>query len=231
MGALVRRAVAASLALAMFLVEIAAEAQEHADERVDPANVAQTGGLGADRSVPAAPHTKRFVPTFTLGLGGQQERLVVDAGGAESSERRSDLRLSAAIGLAHPVAKLSERAAIDGHGSVGFGPTLHGGRYQLPLREDVSFAYAPWGWLTVRGGLGAGVVVDLSRTAMSYAELGVPVGVTLFGALELLYRPYLSLPLGSEDRAVFGGSRSLSADAALVPFDLALRFRFRALGF
>lgn len=231
MGALVRRALTTSLALAMLLVAVSAEAQEHADESVDPANVAQMGGLGADRRPSTEPRTKRFVPSFTLGLGAQQERLVVDAGGTESSERRGDLRLSAAIGLAHPVAHLGERMAIDGHGSVGFGPTFHGGRYQLPLREDVSFAYAPLEWLTLRGGLGAGVVVDLTRSAMSYAELAVPVGMTFFRAVELLYRPYLSLPLGGEDRAVFGGSRSLSAGTALVPFDLALRFRFRALGF
>lgn len=226
-----RPARAIAVAVATLLSAATAEAQEHGDGDIDPANVAHMGGLGTDRRAPTAPHAKRFVPTFTLGLGGQQERMVVAAGGTETSERRGDLRLSASIGLAHPVAHLGARLAIDGHGSVGFGPTFHGGRYQLPLREDVALAYAPFGWLTLRGGLGAGVVVDLTRSAMSYAELAVPLGVTFFSAVELLYRPYLSLPLGAEGRAVYGGSRTLAAGTALVPFDLALRFRFRALGF
>ena len=172
----------------------------------------------------------RLVPTLALGFGAQVERFEVDVPSASRAETRGDTRASTMLGLAHPAWEWpGSRARFDGHASLGLGATLAGGRYQLPLREDVTFAYDVTPWLTLRAGLGPGVVVDLTRSAMSYAELGLPVGVTLLGTFELAYRPYLSIPLGSEDRGVFGGKRTLSAGTAFVPLDLALRVRFRAL--
>lgn len=172
----------------------------------------------------------RFVPTAALVASGQSETVKVDVGGAHSEERRSDLRFGPALGLGHRLTAPG-RLSLDGHGSVGVGPNLGGGRYLLPLREDVAAAFRPRAWLALRGGLGAGVTVDLGRGATSYVELALPVSVTIVEVVELAYRPLLSLPVASEERTTFGGTRSLSASTALVPLDFTLRFRVPALGF
>lgn len=216
----------------------------HADEPPASPDPAAASGPEAQAAGPApissnpdlaaapAPREKRFVPTVAVGIGGQSERLELNLAGTRSTAARSDLRLSTMIGIAHPVASLgSGRARVDGHAAVGFGPTFIGGRYQIPLREDVTFAYEATRWLTLRGGLGVGVVVDATRSAMSYGEVGLPLGVTFWRTLELVYRPYLSVPLGSEDRTVFGGSQTRSASPELVPLELALRVRWARLGF
>lgn len=172
----------------------------------------------------------RFVPTAALVASGQSETMAVEVGGAHTEERRSDLRVGPAVGLAHrlgPPGALS----LDGHASLGLAPALGGGRYLVPIREDVGVAWRTRGWLALRGGLGAGLAVDLGKGATSYAELALPVSVTLVEVVEIVYRPYLSLPIASEERATFGGSRSLSASVGVVPIDFALRFRVRALGF
>jgi hypothetical protein len=41
----------------------------------------------------------------------------------------------------------------------------------------------------------------------------------------------LTVPVGSEDSPVFGGSRELSAKLGVMPFELMLRWRIRALSF
>ncbi|MBS2014045.1 MAG: hypothetical protein JST00_14240 [Deltaproteobacteria bacterium] len=181
---------------------------------------------------PKPPEVKRFVPTLALELGGLRESLDLRVPGARSEETRSDVRMTLALGLAHPVARLGDpRARIDGHASIGLGPTFQRGNYHVPIRENVTFAYDATSWLTLRGGLGLGLTIDASQSALSYAELGIPLGVTLWGAVEVSYRPYLSLPLGSEERDVFGGSRTLSAATSFQPLDIALRFRWTAIGF
>jgi hypothetical protein len=53
--------------------------------------------------------------------------------------------------------------------------------------------------------------------------------VTLFRSLELVYRPMLSVPLGRERSPVFGGERELATRPAILPFELLLRYRMRAL--
>lgn len=181
---------------------------------------------------PAPPERKRaFFPTVGLGFGGLDERMALDLAGTRWKSTRADVRASIHVGLAHPVAPLAASLRVDGHGSLGFGPTFHGGRYQLIGREDVTAAYPVLSWLDVRAGLGPGLVLDMTQTAMTFAEIGLPIGVTFAGAVELSYRPYVSLALGDESRAVFGGSRSLSADTTFVPLDFTLRLRVRALGF
>jgi hypothetical protein len=113
----------------------------------------------------------------------------------------------------------------------GSGLRFSGGRYQVPLREDVTFAFDATSFLSLRAGLGLGAVVDATRSSMSYGEVGVPVGATFFEVIELVYRPYLGVPFSSDERATFGGTREVSAALAVVPFDLTLRFRISALGF
>lgn len=195
------------------------------------------GVASAERGEPTpgdavlSPPARAFAPTVGMGLGALAESAKVDALGAEHEERRGDLRAVVSVGLVHPVVRLGARARLDGHAEVGLGPTFFGGRYQVPLREDVTFAFDATSFLVLRAGLGLGVVVDATRASMSYGELGVPLGATLFGAIEVVYRPYLGVPFGGDERAVFGGTHELSPSLAVVPFDLALRFRISALGF
>jgi hypothetical protein len=140
------------------------------------------------------------------------------------------LRTFFALGLEHPVLRFgNEHAWIDGHAAFGAGPTFYTGHWHWPIREDVSLAYAPIRWLTLRGGLGVGVTVDATASDRSFAELALPIGVTFFRTIELVYRPMLSLPLGSESSPVFGGQRELATRLAILPFELSLRYRIRGL--
>lgn len=166
-----------------------------------------------------------LVPTVSVGFGHHEERLELELAGQKSTETRIDERILVAFGVAHPLA-----ARFDGHASLGFGPTFQQGRYQLVLREDVTFVHR-WSWLAVRAGLGPGLSLDTTESTMSFAELGLPLTLTVAESVELVYRPFLSVPLAGDRRDVFAGSRTRSADLAFVPFDLTLRLRVRALGF
>ena len=55
-------------------------------------------------------------------------------------------------------------------------------------------------------------------------NLGLPMGVMFFRTIELIYRPMLSVPLGSESSPVFGGQRQLATRLAVLPFELSLRY-------
>jgi hypothetical protein len=61
-------------------------------------------------------------------------------------------------------------------------------------------------------------------------ELGVPLGLVLFDVFEIVYRPYLELPLGSHEQRVFGGELEHSASLAWVPLDFEIRVRAFGLG-
>lgn len=172
-----------------------------------------------------------LVPTIGVGLAAPRDRVRLDLGGARAEETRADTRLSLSLGLAHPVWGRAPGGRIDGHGALGLGPTLGAGRYPLLVREDVSYAFDPAPWLTLRAGLGVGLAVDLTRGAMSYADVAIPFGVTLFGVVELSARPYASLPIASEERAVFAGTQTWSSAPGIAPLDLTLRLRIGALGF
>lgn len=165
------------------------------------------------------------VPTIGASVGTTGERLALDLADQQHVETRTDTRLLSSVGVAHPLASF-----VDGHASLGFGPTTFTGRYQLVAREDVT-AIVRFGRLALRVGLGPGVTWDVSRPTMSFAELGVPLSLTLFDQLELVYRPYLALPLAHERRDVFAGTSSRSADLAVVWFETTLRLRLPALGF
>lgn len=195
--------------------------------------IASRAAADPPASAPAARTTERraFVPTIGLGFGSFDERLRLRVGDESYDESRTDMRLSLVLGLAHPVWRFDARTWLDGHASVGLGVTLDGGHWQLPLREDVTVAWDATPWLTLRGGLGLGAVIDTTRTARSYGELGLVVSLTFANFVEVVYRPFLSLPFGSEDSPVFGGSRSLSTSVAVIPLDVALRFRLPWLTF
>ena len=188
-------------------------------------------GEPVPRDAVRSPPARAFAPTVGIGLGALAESAKAGAFGAEHEEQRGDMRAVLSVGLVHPVVRLGVRARLDGHAEVGLGPTFFGGRYQVPLREDVTFAFDATSFLVLRAGLGLGVVVDGTRASMSYGELGVPLGATLFGAIEVVYRPYLGVPFGGDERAAFGGTREVSPALAVVPFDLTLRLRISALGF
>ena len=117
----------------------------------------------ADKVVSKRP---RWIPTVSLAIGSFDERLRVRVDGTDYDSYRGQYRTILALGLAHPVAKLAdERQWIDGHGSIGFGPTFDTGHWQLPIREDVTFAFAATRWLTLRGGLGVGITTTHPRAA------------------------------------------------------------------
>jgi len=174
---------------------------------------------------------KQWVPTLSLALGSFDERLRVRVDGIDYDSYRGQLRTFLALGLAHPVLRFADdRLWIDGHAEFGVGPTFDTGHWHLPVREDVSLAIAASHWLTVRGGLGVGVTVDATASERSFVELALPIGVTFFRTIELIYRPMLSVPLGNEASPVFGGERELATRLAVLPFELSLRYRIQALG-
>jgi len=163
-------------------------------------------------------------------MGSFDERLRVRVDGADYDSTRSQLRTFLALGLAHPIARYWGKTWwIDGHASIGLGPTFDTGHWQLPLREDAAVAYAATRWLTLRGGLGLGITIDATQSYRSFAELAVPISLTFWRTLELVYRPMLSLPLGSETTPVLGGDRELSTRLAVLPFEVLLRVRINAL--
>jgi len=183
------------------------------------------------RADPVPAPQPRWVPTATASLGSFDERLRVKIDGVDSDSQRSQLQTSFALGLAHPLAAFGDpRLWLDGHASLGLGVTFQTGHWQVPLREDVTFAFAAARWLTFRGGLGAGLTVDATSSSRSFAALAIPFGVTFWNTLEVFYRPQLTLPLGSETATVFGGERQLSTRLSFLPFECGLRLRLTALG-
>jgi hypothetical protein len=189
----------------------------------------------AREAEPAKEAAPSVVPTVGLSLGVLSERARLETFGAVHKATRSDLRASLALGLAHPVWSFGEPGAahlvLDGHSSVSLGPTLDGGRWQLPVREDVTLAWAAASWLTLRAGLGAGFVLDATRLSSSFVELAVPLSLELWGTVELVGRPALAFGVAEEERSVFGGTQAIGPGVALVPLDFTLRFRLPALGF
>ena len=174
---------------------------------------------------------KQWVPTASLAIGSFDERLRVRVDRTNYDSYRGQLRMFLALGLAHPVLRLpNERLWIDGNASLGAGPTFNTGHWHVPIREDVSLAFAESRWLTLRAGLGLGLTIDATTSDRSFAELALPLGVTLFRSIDVLYRPMLSVPLGRERSAVFGGERELATRLAVLPFELSLRWRIQALG-
>ena len=193
-------------------------------------SAAETAGPSAALKLRSAPD-KQWVPTASLALGSFDERLRVRIDGTDYDSFRSQLRTFLALGLAHPVLRLpNERLWVDGNASLGAGPTFNTGHWHLPIREDVSLAFAESRWLTLRAGLGLGLTIDATTSDRSFAELALPLGVSLCRSIEVVYRPMLSVPLGRERSAVFGGDRELATRLAVLPFEVSLRWRIQALG-
>ena len=226
MGAPLRAGAGWALAAAGALTVVCSAG--HADESPAPSPIVLRDGVQDRR---AGDGQRRWIPTLSLSIGSFDERLRVRVDGTDSDSYRGQLRTILAVGLAHPVARFrDDRLWIDGLASIGVGPTFDTGHWHLPVGEDLTFAFAATRWLTLRGGLGVGLTLDTSAVSRSFAELALPIGLTFFHTIELVYRPMLSLPLGSETSPVFGGERELSTRLALLPFDLLLRVRLGALG-
>lgn len=158
-------------------------------------------------------------------MGGFDEQLRVRTDGVDRYSQRGQVRVGLSLGVAHPVARLSDWLALDGLASVGLGLTFDSGHWLIPLREDLTFAFSPARWFTLRAGLGVGISANVSAAQRSFAELAIPVSVTFWRTVELAWRPMLSLPLGSDTQPVLGGDRALATRVAVLPFDLQLRFR------
>jgi len=200
----------------------------HADESPAPSPIVLRDSV---QNRKAGDRQRRWIPTLSLSIGSFDERLRVRVDGTDYDSYRGQFRTIFAIGLAHPVARFrDDRFWIDGLGSIGVGPTFDTGHWHLPVAEDLTFAFAATRWLTLRGGLGVGLTFDSSAVSRSFAELALPIGLTFFHTLELVYRPLLSIPLGSETSPVFGGASEISTRFAVLPFDLLLRVRIGALG-
>jgi hypothetical protein len=188
----------------------------------------------ADGPAPAPPATATtplWIPTVSLGISSFDDRLRERIDGVDYDSYRGQYRTVLAVGLVHPVVRLSDdRIWIDGQVSGGVGVTFTTGDWELPIREDVTLAYAVRPWLTVRAGLGVGLMLDTSASDLSSAELAIPISVTLFHAIEIVYRPLLNIPLDHETSTVLGGESELSTRLTVLPFDLAVRIRITALG-
>jgi hypothetical protein len=198
----------------------------------------QAAALGADDSSDAVV-APRYVPTVAVALGSFDERLRLHVDGSDADSFRSQYRTMLLVGLAHPVARWPatgphpawrEHLWVDGHLSTGVGVTFDTGHWPIPVREDLTLAYGARTWLTLRGGLGLGVTFDASAGHRTFLELGIPLAIALFRNFELVYRPMLVVPLGSETSPVFGGQRDLATRLAFLPFEVLLRFRIPALG-
>lgn len=161
-------------------------------------------------------------------MGSFDERLRVRVNGEHYDSYRNQLRTSLSIGLSHPVAHPiahNQRIWLDGHGSIGVGPTFQGGHWLVPIREDVTIAFAATHWLTLRTGLASGFAVDTTESYRSFAEIGLPLSITVFRAFELIYRPIISLPMGTQATTTLGGERELSTRLTVLPFEFILRAR------
>jgi hypothetical protein len=180
---------------------------------------------------PGEPPSKSWQPTASLLVGAFEERLRLRIDGVNYDSFRTDDRVLFALGLGHRMLRLgSSPLWLEGHATLGVGPTLESGHWHVPVREDVTIAYVATRWLTLRGGLGLGVTLDATEPSQSFADFGLPIGVAFFDVVELSYRPALSVPLGNQSDAVFGGERSLQAAVAFLPFEVGLCVRPRALG-
>ncbi len=180
---------------------------------------------------PGEAPSKSWQPTASLVVGAFEERLRIRVDGANYDSFRTDDRVLFALGLGHRMLRLgSSPLWLEGHATLGVGPTLESGHWHVPVREDVTIAYVATRWLTLRGGLGLGVTLDATEPSQSFADFGLPIGATFFDAIEPTYRPALSVPLGNKTEGVFGGERSLQAAVAFLPFEVALCVRPRSLG-
>jgi hypothetical protein len=180
---------------------------------------------------PGEPPSKSWQPTASLAVGAFEERLRVRVDGVDYDSFRTDDRVLFALGLGHRMLRLGPSPLwLEGHATLGVGPTFESGHWHVPVREDVTIAYVATRWLTLRGGLGVGVTIDATEPSQSFADFGIPLGATFFDAVELTYRPALSIPLGNKSAAVFGGERSLQAAFAFLPFEVGLCVRPRGLG-
>jgi hypothetical protein len=200
-----------------------------------PAARARAQPSAAEARSAAAPASKeaRFVPTLGVVFAAYVEELSLSLAQRSVSERRRDFLLAPlVVGLRHPlVAPFNARTRLDGHVALGLGAAFHSGAARVLLREDVRISYTATHWLALHAGLGVGFGIDTMQPAHSQIELAAGLSFTLFDCLELGYRPYFSLPLGSEHEAVFAGSRRLSAGTEFVPIDFVLRGHFRSLSF
>ena len=174
--------------------------------------------------------SKHWVPTVSFAIGSFDERLRLKIDDVDYDSYRGQLRTLLAIGLAHPVLHFSnEREWLDSHMSLGIGPTFLTGHWHVPLREDFSFAYSASSF-TLRAGLGLGLTIDTTEGFRSFGEFALPIGLTLWRTVELVYRPLLAVPLGRRSTAVFGGERELETRFGIMPFELSLRLYIGALG-
>jgi hypothetical protein len=175
----------------------------------------------------------RFVPTLGIVFAAYVETLSLSLASRSATESRRDFQLAPLVlGLRHPLAaSFNARTRLDGHVAAGIGAGFHSGSGRVLLREDVRLSYDAARWLALHVGLGLGFSIDTEQPARSQIELAAGLSLTLFGCLELGYRPYFSLPLGSEREETFAGSRTLSAGTEFVPIDFVLRGHFRSLSF
>ncbi len=161
----------------------------------------------------------RWTPSISLGLGSFQEQQALTVDGATSNGWQSQYRAFLTLGLAHPIVSFSPSVSLDGHAALGTGPTFVTGHWHALVRQDVTFAFTPTTWLTLRAGLGLGFTLDASGPDRSFAEVAVPIGVTFFRLVEVVYRPFLSVPAGGETVGVAGGTRTLSTRLLVMPFE------------
>jgi hypothetical protein len=180
-------------------------------------------------SASALAEPTRWTPSMSLGLGSVQEQQALTVDGTTSDGWQSQYRTFLTLGLAHPIVSLSPALNLDGHTALGAGPTFVTGHWHALVREDVTFAFDATTWLTLRAGLGLGFTIDASGPDRSFAELAVPIGVTFFKIVEVVYRPFLALPTGGETVGVAGGSRTLSTRLMVMPFEVQLRIRIGGL--
>ena len=177
----------------------------------------------------AAEEPKRFIPIVGTEIGQTWERLSVTFDGMEQHEDRALWNTRIVAGLSASLPALGS-FATRADTSVGFGVVYHTGHGHLDVREALLLDVPIAAGFSVPIGLGAGMVIDTASAARSAFEPSAVVGFR-YRFVELWYRPSYSVPLGSEDRRVFTGSRELSARPGLSPVDLALRFHLTGLGF
>lgn len=174
----------------------------------------------AQLAVAAGAHAQPLRPTISVIAGSSAHELTLRMDKEHYSHSRHELQTSLALGLEHPLP-----ADFQGHMSVGVGTLWTTGSPLWTVREDARFSVDLLSGVRVSAGLGAGLALPSAAMEHSRFEIAVPIAVVLADTVELVYRPYLELPLGSRTTSVYGGKLESSAMLAFIPFELQLRVR------
>ncbi len=176
------------------------------------------------------PEKMNWAPSVGLELGHSPERLRVQFPEETYTEDRALWNSRLSLGLDGRLPRAL--GDFDGRSvsELSYGFVHHTGHGLLEVSQSGLLEYPLGGGFALPFGLAVVGTLDTSSSARSGLGFGLPLGVR-FRAVELWYRPAFLVPLGSEDEAVFTGTRELSMRPGLNWLDMGIRVRLAFLGF